>query len=55
MYAFTAIDYHFGPEGESGIMEPSWLTFRLHFEGDIDPITWTKLRTPNYDLEGIAT
>jgi len=56
MYSFTAIDYHFGPEGKSGIMEPSWLTFRLHFDDDdVPPVTWSKLRTPNLDVDGVAT
>lgn len=51
-YEFTAIDYHFGPDGESGILEPSWLTFRLHFTAG-PPITWSKLRTPNLDLDRV--
>lgn len=52
-YRYTTIDYHFGPEGPSGILEEDWLTINGWLE-DVDvPMRFTKLRTPNiYAGEG---
>ena len=52
-YLFTTIEYHFGPEDPSGILEEDWLKIEIHADEVDKPIVWTKLRTPNiYAGEG---
>lgn len=46
-YEYTTIEYHFGPDGPSGILEPDWLKIEVHVAEIETPIVWTKLRTPN--------
>lgn len=52
-YIYATIEYHFGPDGPSGILEPDWLKIDLHVAEVETSLAWTQLRTPNiYAGEG---